>query len=150
MHLKRTYSEKLLNLRISKSGEISKIKRPKKVIKKIIKKKKKPEMGIWRWFTLFRSMKINIELLHAIVDHLHLVIAHHPNLHKKKNIKKNNKKVSKKKNLSSWEILFGEYYSFIKSISRRLLGEDISPVLFFFFSGDWVLWVIRWEREREG
>ena len=29
-------------------------------------------------FTFFRSMEIHIEFLHAIIDHLHLVITHHP------------------------------------------------------------------------
>ena len=29
-------------------------------------------------FTIFRSVKLHKELLHAIVDHFNLVITHHP------------------------------------------------------------------------
>lgn len=29
-------------------------------------------------YTLFRSMKFHVELLHPVVHHLHLIIAHHP------------------------------------------------------------------------
>lgn len=30
--------------------------------------------------TVFRSIEFNIELLHAVIDHLHLVVTHHPKL----------------------------------------------------------------------
>lgn len=29
-------------------------------------------------FTVIRSMEMHIELIHAIIHHIHLVIAHHP------------------------------------------------------------------------
>jgi len=56
-------------------------------------------------FTIFRSPEFHKELLHAVVDHLHLVITHHPDDHlihvnpthpKWKKKKKNNKFKQKK------------------------------------------------------
>lgn len=40
--------------------------------------KGKSERKLVDVFTVSGSMKIHIELLHAIIDHLHLIVAHHP------------------------------------------------------------------------
>lgn len=91
-------------------------------------------------FTVFGSVEFHKELLHAIVDRLHLVITHHPDdlIHvnpthpkwkkttiyakehflKSKIQKKNSEKITD---------------SFIKSMSRRLLGEDIVSLSVFAF-----------------
>ena len=36
--------------------------------------------------TVFRAMEVDVELLHPIVDHIHLVIAHHPEQETKEEI----------------------------------------------------------------
>lgn len=70
-------------------------------------------MGI-KEFTFIRSLKMYIELLHAIIDHLHFVIAHHPiqtnpTKEKKKQKKKNQKKLSTKENEYNWKRLINDY-----------------------------------------
>jgi hypothetical protein len=80
-------------------------------------------------------MKFHKELLHAIIDHLHLIISHHPDSQQfitpqlekdyKFEIRKGvNSKIKKIKNTDS----------FIKSMSRRLLGEDIVVSVLFSLS----------------
>jgi hypothetical protein len=75
--------------------------------------------------------------LHAIIDHFHFVITHHPSQSKpRKNKLRIDKKnteqtqLNKERNLSKKK---KDFYSFIKSISLRLLGEDIFAPFFFFF-----------------
>lgn len=84
-------------------------------------------------FTLTRSMEINIELLHAIIDHLYLVVAHHP---KKPKMKKLTIKKWTQKRLKMTQKTVKRNDSFIKSISRRLLGEDM---IFFYNFGSFSL-----------
>lgn len=46
-------------------------------------------------FTLFWSIEFHIELLHAIIDHLHFIVTHHPSSHKSN--PRNQKNPKKKK-----------------------------------------------------
>lgn len=113
-------------------------------------------------------MKFHIELLHPVVHHLHLIIAYHPTNFQ-------NKITTKTSQESKWGGGGGggggriggqrterEVYSFMRSISRRLLGEDIameiwrnqirkvseiSPPFFFFLSNFFLFWVVLYERE---
>jgi hypothetical protein len=68
--------------------------------------------------------------LHAIIDHFHFVITHHPCQSKPIKNQEKTKKTQSNKERNS--VKKRDFYSFIKSISLRLLGEDIFA--FFFYS----------------
>jgi hypothetical protein len=69
--------------------------------------------------------------LHAIIDHFHFVITHHPSQSKPIKNQEKTKKTQSNKERNS--VKKRDFYSFIKSISLRLLGEDIFAPFFFFF-----------------
>ena len=75
-------------------------------------------------------MEVDIELLHAIIDRFDLIIAHHPDSKSAdsksaESKQKGKRRTEEKRTVESEGIEGGKTYSFIKSISRRLLGEDM-------------------------
>lgn len=97
------------------------------------RRKQEQSLIIGRWCTVVWAMEVHEELLHPIVQHLHLVVTHHPTRKKKKERKKLflfSKKVNKTRFWEQSRDFFPPaIYSFMRSISRRLLGEDIPIAL---------------------
>lgn len=105
-------------------------------------------------FTLFWSIEFHIELLHAIIDHLHLIVTHHPSSHQsnprnQKNPKKKNKirlSTEKRKKFYSYE------FRKITISSNPFLGVCLEKT--FYFLGIWwkremKIWVFLLEKQRQ-
>jgi hypothetical protein len=81
-----------------------------------------------RVITFGRALEFDEEFLHPVVHHLHLVVAHHPAMPRKPARKARSRKKKQAEHAEgNWktdqEVQYP--YSFIRSISRRLLGDDI-------------------------
>jgi len=91
-------------------------------------RKEKPGFGA-RVITFGRPLKFYEEFLHPVVHHLHLVVAHHPAAPRNQESRQERPDQQNKHNMSG---KIGRQtegvqdpHSFMRSISRRLLGDDI-------------------------
>jgi hypothetical protein len=91
-------------------------------------RKKKPGFGA-RVITFGRPLKFDEEFLHPVVHHLHLVVAHHPATPRNQESRRERPDQKNKQNMSGkigkTNRGVQDPHSFMRSISRRLLGDDI-------------------------